>query len=195
MYYICGHSGKFVLKLGYLKEGGKMNKLKRLRERAELTLRKLEDYVDISYTVLHKLEKGERPFRELHILKLADFFDVRSDYLLGYSKSGIGIYFESSEDDEDHVFISEEEYYQILSKHNIEETIIIKDSTSEIVINLPEHIIKEYSGRYKLFRSARIAKEKSGIDLTVRNEIAKELDRMDIHELEKLLKFIKEYFK
>ncbi|MCK9449949.1 MAG: helix-turn-helix domain-containing protein [Bacteroidales bacterium] len=172
-----------------------MNRLKKLRSRSNIALRELSRYVDIAYPALSLLENNKQPFKEVHILKLKDFFDVTADYLLGYSIRGIGINFESAADDEYHVFISEDEYFQIQSKHDIEETIIRRNGDSEFEITIPGQIIKDYSGRYLIFRSVRIAKENAGINQTVRNEITKEMDRMDIYELEKLLRFIKDYLK
>ena len=60
---------------------------------------------------------------------------------------------------------------------------------------MPEHVIKDYSGRYQIFRSVQTAKENAGINQTVRTEIINEMERMDIFALEKLLKFIKDYLK
>lgn len=172
-----------------------MNRLKKLRSRSQIALRDLSKYVDIQYSALSLLENGKQAFKEIHILKLKDFFDVTIEYLLGYSTNGIGVYFESSSDDEDHVFISEEEYYQIRSKHNVEETVIYRDNESQLIVNMPEHVIKDYSGRYQIFRLVQTAKENAGINQTVRTEIINEMERMDIFALEKLLKFIKDYLK
>ena len=72
-----------------------MNRLKKLRVSAGLPLRVLEKYLNIPNATLSLIENGKQPMREIHVQKITNFFDVTSDYLLGYSNTGIGIYFAS----------------------------------------------------------------------------------------------------
>lgn len=172
-----------------------MNRLKHIRSGAGLTLRRLEDYVDIPHTTLSLIENGKQPMREIHVLKLTNFFDVTSDYLLGYSKQGIGIYFESSQDDEDHAYISESELNHIAQEHDIQETVITDKVPFNMIIKTPCEEKIMYQGVNKIYRSVDIPKESAGINTSVREQINTELNRLDIYDLEKVLKFIREYIK
>lgn len=166
-----------------------MNRLKALRERTSVSLRDVERYTGISHTVLHLLENGQRQFREIHIGKLCHFFDVKADYLLGNSQEGIGVFFNQSADDDDHVFVSEKELDTIhvdisivgASKPPTDDAFRIGDA-------------KFYSGA-QVYRSANINKEDASVEQSVRLLINQELDTLDIYDLEKVLKFIKEYIK
>lgn len=171
-----------------------MNRLKLLRRKANLTLRDLEKYVGIRNATLSAIENGKQPFREIHVMKLTSFFDVTSDYLLGYVNTGIGIYFENSEDDEDHVMISASELEKLNEKYEVKETLLTHDS-SLLEINTGTYEKRLYTGKYSIFRSVDIPKEQAGISVSIKGEILKELDRLDQHDLNKVLKFIKEYIR
>ena len=54
-----------------------------MREDNDLTQKKIAEYLEIQPNVYRRYEKGTREF-PLHILiKLADFYQVSTDYLLG----------------------------------------------------------------------------------------------------------------
>ena len=78
----------------------------------------LEKYLNIPNATLSLIENGKQPMREIHVQKITNFFDVTSDYLLGYSNTGIGIYFASSEDDNDHEYISASELEKLKELQN-----------------------------------------------------------------------------
>lgn len=84
-----------------------MNNLKKLRSEINFTVRELSEKVGISSAALSYLENENRPFRQIHIDKLTNFFRVTSDYLLGKSSYGYVVYLE---DGIDEVILSEEEY-------------------------------------------------------------------------------------
>lgn len=54
-----------------------------LREKLEMTQRELAKAVGINTSVMNRMESGERPLRDDEILKIAKFFNVSIDYLLG----------------------------------------------------------------------------------------------------------------
>lgn len=57
-----------------------------VREERDLTRKELANKLNISYSTLSKYETDERfPSQEM-LLKIADYFDVSTDYLLGRSK-------------------------------------------------------------------------------------------------------------
>lgn len=172
-----------------------MNRLKQLRTRAGITIKQLCEYTKIRGSSICEIENGKQPMRELHVLKLTSFFDVTSDYLLGYSNTGIGIHFESSEDDNDHVFISERELNALMSEHDVCETLFINSNSLDMRIILPEEEIRSYTGSHKIYRSVNVSKENANISTSVRDQIIAELNRLDTRELEKVLKFINEYIK
>lgn len=171
-----------------------MNRLKALRSRSSITLRDLAKYVDIPSATISLIENGKQPLREIHVEKLTSFFDVTSDYLLGYSNAGIGIYFESSEDDNDHVMISASEYERIQEKYEIKETLISHplDTWTFITKDKKTRIVHT---KYTLFRSVDVAKELACISESVREQVINELNHLDTRDLEKVLKFINDYIK
>nr|DAM13491.1 MAG TPA: helix-turn-helix domain protein [Caudoviricetes sp.] len=54
-----------------------------LREEKNMTQKELADKINISYSVMNRIESGERPARDEEIKKIAKALDVSSDYLLG----------------------------------------------------------------------------------------------------------------
>ena len=60
-----------------------MNRLKMLREQDGLTLRELAKRVDIPSATISLIENGKQPFREVHVDKLCNYFNVSPNYLLG----------------------------------------------------------------------------------------------------------------
>ena len=172
------------------------NRLKLLRNELELSLRALGEYVDIPYSTIKMLEDGDRTFREIHLLKLCDFFDVTTDFLLGISNRGIGVFFTSCSDNEDHMMVSLEEYYSLLAKykHDIK---ILKVASKPYIDNFKIEDVcdqKYYYGKYSVFREIDAVKEKTDIINSIRFEINSKLDKMDTYDLEKLAKFIDDYF-
>lgn len=51
-------------------------KIRRLREQADMPLRKLSALLDIDQSTLSKIERGERPIKKDQILVLADILNV-----------------------------------------------------------------------------------------------------------------------
>lgn len=60
-----------------------MNNLKRLRKKANLTLSELSKNTNIGQSTLCGIELGNNDFSIKSLTKLADFFNVSCDYLLG----------------------------------------------------------------------------------------------------------------
>lgn len=54
-----------------------------LRERDNITQKELAEHLGIHNSVLNRIELGLRPCRDDELLKLASFFNVSTDYLLG----------------------------------------------------------------------------------------------------------------
>lgn len=59
------------------------NRLKALRESNGLTLRKLEEYTGITNSTLSAIENGNRRMNIRVAIKLAKYFNVSIDYLVG----------------------------------------------------------------------------------------------------------------
>lgn len=59
------------------------NILKQLRESRKLTMQDVAASTDISYSVYQKYESGARGVGVPALCKLADFYNVTTDYLLG----------------------------------------------------------------------------------------------------------------
>lgn len=170
-----------------------MNRLKQLRLSANITQNTLCNYVKIRRSALSDIENGKQPMREIHLRKLTAFFDVTSDYLLGYSNTGIGIYFASSEDDNDHEYISAGELEKLKESYEVNEDLLHRTNTEPWVIRTSVYEEKVYTSEYILFRSVNISKEKASISASLREQIVNKLNSYDTRQLEKLLMFMKEY--
>lgn len=66
-----------------------MNRLKALRLSRGLTIRALADQVGISHTQITHIENGKRNLTSKNASRVADFFGVSVDYLLGKSAEEI----------------------------------------------------------------------------------------------------------
>ena len=62
-----------------------MQRLKELRKKDQLTLDQLGNILGISRQVLSRYERGEREADYATLKKIASYFNVSIDYLLGYS--------------------------------------------------------------------------------------------------------------
>lgn len=63
------------------------NRISELRQKNKLTQKELADKLNINYSVLSRIETGERSVRDDELLAIADFFNVTTDYLLGRSSN------------------------------------------------------------------------------------------------------------
>ena len=145
-----------------------MNYLKYLRSRLDISLRKLEECTDISYTTLARLEKGERSFRLEHINALCDFFKVSSDFLLGKSDFGIIVELKNS-----FAVISKSDYEKYLEKDMLKEYVEF-NSVWRIPSDELENILEKDS------------------ESAIKKELLSEIDMLSEEQLKKVLKFIKE---
>ena len=60
-----------------------MNRIKQLRKEREINQDVLANLLGLEVAAVSKLETGRVPLKDEYILKLANFFGVSSDYLLG----------------------------------------------------------------------------------------------------------------
>ena len=58
-------------------------RLKDLREDKELTQEQIGELLGIKQTVYSRYERGAQVLPTLHLLKLADFYQTSTDYILG----------------------------------------------------------------------------------------------------------------
>jgi len=58
-------------------------RLKDLREDRDLLQKDIADILDISQTVYSRYERGFQTVPIVHLLKLADYYRVSTDYILG----------------------------------------------------------------------------------------------------------------
>ena len=56
-----------------------------LRDINNMTQKELANKIDISFSVMSRIESGDRPIRDNEIKDIARVFNVSSDYLLGLS--------------------------------------------------------------------------------------------------------------
>ena len=67
------------------------NRIKELRKLNNLTQKELAAKIDLNYSVLSRIETGERPIRDDELFKIANYFKVTIDYLLGNSSKSATI--------------------------------------------------------------------------------------------------------
>lgn len=58
-------------------------RLRKLRERKQISRRVLADFCELSKSAVARYEKGEREPAASTICRIADYFEVSADYLLG----------------------------------------------------------------------------------------------------------------
>jgi transcriptional regulator with XRE-family HTH domain len=58
-------------------------KIKELREKNSLTQKQFGELFNLSASAIHELEMGRRNLAKEKLLKLADYFDVSLDWLMG----------------------------------------------------------------------------------------------------------------
>ena len=63
-----------------------MNRLKELRKEKKLTQKELADYLGINEKTISRWENGESNIKPEKAKKLADYFDVSVEYILGYDE-------------------------------------------------------------------------------------------------------------
>ncbi|WP_311564343.1 helix-turn-helix domain-containing protein [Peptoniphilus duerdenii] len=63
------------------------NRIYELRQQKNLTQKELAKKLNINHSVLSRIETNERPIKDDELLKIADFFNVSTDYLLGRSSN------------------------------------------------------------------------------------------------------------
>lgn len=61
-------------------------RLRRLRERNRMNRKALGECCGLSKNIIGKYERGEREPTVSSLMKIADFFEVPTDYLLGRQK-------------------------------------------------------------------------------------------------------------
>lgn len=166
----------------------RMNRLKQLRKQANLTVRELCDYVNISHSVLAYLENEVRPFRQLHIDRLTSFFNVTSDYLLGRSDYGYIVFPQYGNDQ---VILSENEYSRLgeyitlsIIKNKLSLDITIKDKKQEETINMPN---------YCIYRELKGELNDYDMKETLCAKLQEMTKRMAESDLRKTISFIEEY--
>ena len=63
-----------------------MIRLREIRKSHGITMKEAADALNMPYTTYANYEKGDREPNISVILRLADFFNVSTDYLLGHEK-------------------------------------------------------------------------------------------------------------
>ncbi len=64
-------------------------RIRDMREDRDLTQKQISDYLMCDQSLYSKYERGEREMPLSLIVKLADYYDVSLDYLVGRSKDSL----------------------------------------------------------------------------------------------------------
>ena len=62
-----------------------MNRIKQLREENHTSQKDLAKLLNLKVAGVSKLETGRVPLKDIYIIKLANYFNTSTDYLLGIS--------------------------------------------------------------------------------------------------------------
>jgi len=73
-----------------------MNRIKELRAERNLSLRDFSEIIQIPRSTISLYELGTRDIKFESLRKLCDFFEVTSDYLLGFLEEGIHVHFKEN---------------------------------------------------------------------------------------------------
>lgn len=166
-----------------------MNRLNQLRKELKLTQRQLEEYVDMPHSILSDLENGKRPFRQVHIEKLTNFFRVTSDYLLGKSDYG---YIVSSPDLLEDYILTEEEYLK--NKYNIRVNVCNSNEHGRFsVVNYMGSQLTLSSLDTNFFVERVFTVPYKEDKKEIRNELLDLLLELNKEQQSKVIKFIKDY--
>jgi len=148
-----------------------MNNLGYLRKHLKLTYRALEKECGIDRSTLNLLEMGKQKLTEARIETLCSFYKVTSDFLLGKSDYGILVEIKSG-----FTAIDKNDYEEYLSNDLLKEYVQYKS-----VWRIPDDSLEEQLD--------------PTINVDIREEITNEMKKMSRTQLEKLLKFIREFIK
>lgn len=171
-----------------------MNNLKRLRYDAELSLREMADCTGLVHSTISRLEMGTRKFSSQHIAVLCSFFDVTSDYLLGRSSDGIGVYVcDVSFAEREHRFVSERELADIRLSDGYKQRLMVNGAQTQAPIGV-KNGDDGFAITPKSFRRSLVLSNKGNAESKAK-EIEALLKGMTEKELDKTLLFIKEYIK
>lgn len=166
------------------------NRLRYLRTSHGITLRSLSEYTGIQFSTIGFLEKGQRPFRQVHIDKLISFFNVTADYLLGRSETGLYVYPQFGDETEPLLF-SESEFQKVQSK--ITPTVMKRPVilSAKFANEIDEDTYTETS--YYVYRELKGSVEEYDLSNNIKEKIILSLKKMDQEQLKKLNQFIEDY--
>ena len=99
-------------------------RIKELRTNANLTQKELGDIVNVANNTIANYESGYRTPDYETLCKMADYFDVSVDYLLG-RKSKKPATTEKGNDNEYYKYL-EKEYWDLITKLNVVEIKVLK---------------------------------------------------------------------
>jgi HTH-type transcriptional regulator, competence development regulator len=92
-------------------------RIRELREKRDWSQREFAKRVGINYSVINRIELGKRPVEDHELAKIADLFDVTTDYLLGRTDDPHGYTIETQTEEENTL----EKINQLIKEYGIEQ--------------------------------------------------------------------------
>ncbi|WP_199426934.1 helix-turn-helix domain-containing protein [Thermaerobacillus caldiproteolyticus] len=92
-------------------------RIRELREKRDWSQREFAKRVGINYSVINRIELGKRPVEDHELAKIADLFDVTTDYLLGRTDDPHGYTIENQIEEENTL----EKINQLIKEYGIEQ--------------------------------------------------------------------------
>ena len=97
------------------------DKIKTLRKEAGLTQKELGEKLNVAANTINGYETGHRTPDYETLIKMADYFSVTTDYLLGHEKQS-----DKKNNEDEYYKYLEKEYWELIKKLNIIEIKVSK---------------------------------------------------------------------
>ena len=102
------------------------DKIKTLRKEAGLTQKELGEKLNVAANTINGYETGHRTPDYETLIKMADYFSVTTDYLLGHEKQS-----DKKNNEDEYYKYLEKEYWELIKKLNIVEIKVLKSIVDE----------------------------------------------------------------
>ena len=163
-----------------------MNNIKKLRDMYGFTVRDVDASTKVNYAQLSRLEKTTGSANYSTVSKIASFYDVTGDYLMGESDMGFIVVYEYDGMESEKATISESEFMEAKEKHCLWDEI----TPTKIHHHIRGSIAKTYFETMQVPSTLREALWKyQALPKDKQNEIKKKLElammKFEVEEMQK----------
>lgn len=163
-----------------------MNNIKKLRDMYDFTVRDVDASTNVNYGQLSRLEKTTGSANYSTVTKIASFYDVTGEYLMGESDIGFIVVYEYDGMESDRVAISESEFIKAKEKHCLWDEI----TPTKIHHHIRGSIAKVYFDTMQVPSALReVLWKYQALPKDKQNEIKKKLElammKLEVEEMQK----------